>query len=635
MMQKKFTASDLILYLILITLVTLLLSLMYQVDRQWKELKTIQTTLANQTRELQTWRNSASVVSAPVSVVNSAPTTATAQASASSMSSTNAPRSNESIAPAFQRALAATQKPDYAQGDWQVDAFGQELKTLTPLVSSDAYASEIQSYILESLINRNPDTLEWQGLIAKSWTTSPDGLTITFNMRDDVRFADGVALTAEDVAFTFTFIMNEDIAAARSRAYLEKIASVKALDKYTVEFIFKEPYFEAFELAGSLSILPKHIYEPYLKKPLEFNESKAILVGSGPYKLPDNANWTPDKGTVELVRNERYWGLAPTYNRLLWRIIKNDSARLTTYRNGEIDSYGARPKEYQTLKEDTQIMSKSQNFEYMPPVAGYTYIAWNQQINGKPTLFADKRVRQAMTLITDRERLIKDIFLGYGEIAVSPFSPTSKQHNPTISPWPYDLARAQALLKEAGFIDSNNDGVLDKDGQPLEFKLSYNDANEDTKRMVLLLKDLYARAGIRMTPFPQEWPVMIEALDKRTFEAITLGWTSGIETDIYQMFHGSQTKTGGDNFINYQNPALDQLIDQARATVDEAKRMPLWKEAEALLHEDQPYTFLFRRKTLLFVDKRIQNVQMTKIGLNLGLIPGETYVPKPMQRYSQ
>ncbi len=620
-MQKRFSASDIILYIILLTLITLLLSLMYQVDRQWKELKTIQSTLADQTKQLQA-RN----------IGSSATTVIAATAPASTSTAIN---SKTALGDAFKRAVAVTQHPDYSQGDWQVDAFGQDLKTLTPLVSSDAYASQVQSYIFESLLKRNPDTLEWQGFIANSWSVSPDGLTITFKMREDVTFSDGVPMTAKDVVFSFDFIMAEDIAAARSRAYLEKLKSVKALDNYTVEFVFKEPYFEALELAGTIDIMPKHFYEPYLKKANEFNESKAILLGSGPYKMPENSNWTPDKGTIELVRNERYWGLAPTYNRLLWRIIKNDSARLTTYRNGEIDNYGARPKEFQTLKADNQFMAKSQSFEYMPPVVGYSYIAWNQMIEGKPTFFADKRVRQAMTLLTDRERLVKDVLLGYGEIAVSPFSPTSKQHNNAISPWPYNVTRAQELLKEAGFSDSNNDGVLDKDGKPLEFKLTYADSNEDTKRMVLLLKDLYAKAGVRLIPFPQEWPVMIEAMDKRTYEAMTLGWTSGIETDIYQMFHSAQIKDNGDNFMHYQNSELDKLIDEARKTVDESKRMPLWRQAEGILHEDQPYTFLFRRKTLLFIDKRIQNIQMTKVGLNAGIIPLETYVPKPMQRYSQ
>lgn len=128
---------------------------------------------------------------------------------------------------------------------------------------------------------------------------------------------------------------------------------------------------------------------------------------------------------------------------------------------------------------------------------------------------------------------------------------------------------------------------------------------------------------------------MLEAMDKKDFDAITLGWTSGIETDIYQMFHSTQTQSGGDNFINYKNPQLDKLIDQARATVDESKRMPLWQQAERIMYEDQPYTFLMRRQTLAFIDKRIHNLQMTKLGLNRGLIPVENYVPAAMQKYTQ
>ena len=518
-----------------------------------------------------------------------------------------------------------------------MDAFGTNLKTITPLVSTDAYASNVQSYVLESLITRNPDTLEWEGLIAKNWKVSEDGLVISFQLRDDVSFSDGEPLTAEDVVFTFDFIMTEAIQAPRDRAYLEKIKNVKANGKYEVVFTFKEPYFEALSLAGGMSILPKHFYATYLKEPQKFNESKGLLLGSGPYKLIDPKNWTPDKGNVELVRNERYWGdVQPSYNRILWKIIQNDSARLTTYRNGDIDNYSARPVEYQELKKDAQIIAKSQNFEYMPPVVGYSYIGWNQQRAGKPTRFADKRVRQAMTYLTDVSRVIKDVFLDYAEPAVSPFSETSKQHDNALQPYTFNLDKAKALLKEAGYEDRNGDGVLeDKAGKPFEFKLTYLESNEDTKRMVLLLKDLYARAGVRMIPFPQEWPVMLENLDKKDFEAITLGWTSGIETDLYQIFHSAQAISNGDNYISYKNPALDKLIVEARRTVDEDKRMPLWQQAERILYEDQPYTFLMRRKSLLFVDKRIHNVLMTKLGLNLGSLPLENYVPAAQQKYTQ
>ncbi|MEQ1544776.1 peptide-binding protein [Methyloglobulus sp.] len=618
-MQKQLTARDWILYSLLSLLILLLLLAMYQIDRQWLKLTEMETAMSEQSKDMRELR------------------VAVASGAVSNKPTTNSTEANGDVAQAFKRALAASRLPDYAQGDWSVDSFSTNIKTITPLVSSDLYASNVQSNVLESLITRNPDTLEWEGLIAKSWKISDDGLVISFQMRDDVSFSDGQPLTAEDVVFSFDFIMTEAIQAPRERAYLEKIKAVKANGKYEVVFTFKEPYFEALSLAGGMSILPKHFYASYVKEPQKFNQSKGLLLGSGPYKLTDPKNWTPDKGNIELVRNERYWGdVPPSFNRILWKVIQNDSARLTTYRNGDIDSYSARPVEYQELKKDEQLIAKSQNFEYMPPTVGYSYIGWNQERAGKPTRFADKRVRQAMTYLTDVSRIIKDVQLNYAEPAVSPFSNTSKQHNGSLQPYPFNLAKAKALLTEVGYEDRNGDGVLeDKSGKPFEFKLTYFQANEDTKRMVLLLKDLYARAGVRMIPFPQEWPVMLENLGKKDFDAITLAWTSGIETDLYQIFHSSQAISNGDNYISYKNPELDKLIEQARRTVDESKRMPLWQSAERILYEDQPYTFMMRRKSLLFVDKRIHNLQMTKLGLNLGSLPLENYVPVAQQKYTQ
>jgi peptide/nickel transport system substrate-binding protein len=616
-MQKSLTFRDWLVYSLLCITLLLLILTMYQIDRQWLKLSEMQTALQEQANALRELR----------SLISSG----TLEPRVAGHSEKN------HIAPSFQRAHAASQLPDYAQGDWSVEAFGTNIKTITPLVSADAYAANVQSYVLESLITRHPDTLTWEGLIARSWQISEDGLTIRFQLRDDVRFSDGEPLTADDVVFSFDFIMNPTIQAPRERAYLEKLQSVKALGPYEVEYRFKEPYFEALSLAGGMAILPKHFYGPYLKEPQKFNESKGLLLGTGPYKLMGSRNWTPDQGNIELVRNDHYWGdVQPTYHRILWKIIQNDSARLTTYRNGDIDTYSARPMEYQNLKQDQQIQGKSHNFEYMPPVVGYSYIGWNQFRAGKPTRFADPRIRQAMTYLTDVNRVIKDVFLDYAEPAISPFGNSSRQHDASLSPYRYDLDKAKALLKTAGYEDRNGDGVLeDKTGQVFEFKLTYLESNEDTKRMVLLLKDLYARAGVKLIPFPQEWPVMLENLDKKDFEAITLGWTSGIETDLFQMFHSSQAISKGDNFIGYQNPELDKLIDEARRTVDENRRMPLWQKAEHILYEDQPYTFLMRRKSLLFLDKRIHNLQMTKLGLNHGFLPMENYVPLAQQKYGR
>ncbi len=626
-MKKLQVSRDWILYTLLGLLICLVALAMFQIDRQLQKLSELHSALSEQSNDMQGLRSNLSSEILP------------------KISETNVATNNE-VAVVFKRAQTASHQPDYARGDWSVDAFFTNIKTLTPLVSTDLYASIVQNYVQEPLIALNPDTLEWQGVIAKSWNISDDGLVLTFDLRDDVSFSDGVPLTAEDVVFTFNFTMTEAIQAPSTRAYLDKIKEAKAIGKYQVQFVFKEPYFQALYSAGNLlSIMPKHFYEAYLKEPQKFNESKGLLLGSGPYKLPDPINWTPDKGNIELVRNERYWGdVQPSYNRILWKVILNDSARLTTFRNGDIDFYLAVPSEYQALKDDAQMAAKSQNFAYLNATKGYRYIGWNQQLNGKPTRFADKRVRQAMTYLTDVSRIINDVYFGYAEQAVGPFFTNSKQHDNNLQPYQFDLDKAKALLKEAGFEDRNGDGVLeDKAGQPFEFKLIYLQSKEEYKRYVLLLKDLYARAGISMIPFPLEWPVLLERIKNKDFDAVSMGWTSDVEAYLYQTFHSSQTLSNGDNFISYKNPALDKLIEEAGRTVDSDKRMALWQQAERIIYQDQPYTFLFSPLDLLFVDKRIANVKSTKLGLNLanvsginlGPLPLETYVPAGRQKYTQ
>lgn len=622
-MEKRFNKKDMVLLSVLSLIILLIVLAMYMIDRQWLKMSEIQRNMQEQANDIRDLRGEVRSLNRQLD---------NGQISSNSKNPT---RKKNVMPPSFERAYEASRQADYAEGDWLVTAFGTGIKTLTPLVSQDAYSSEVQAYVFESLLSRNPETLEWQGLIAKSWTVSEDGLTISFDMQRDVKFSDGKPLTADDVVFTFNFIMNDLIAAPRERAYLKKIKKVIAVNKYKVTFQYKEPYFNALSLAGTLSILPKHFYVKYLKNPQSFNESKGLLLGSGPYRLKDPVGWTPDQGLVELVRNPRYWGaVQPSFERVIWKVIENDSARLTTFRNQEVDMYSARPVEYKKLVQDKQLKERTQHFNYMSPTAGYSYIAWNQKRKNKTTRFADKRVRQAMTYLTDRERLNNEIMLGYAETAISPFSPRSKQHDKSLVPRKYNPTKAKELLVQAGYEDRDGNGILeDKQGNDFSFELVYFQDSEDSKRMVLFLKDLYARAGILLKPKPTEWSVMIDLLTSRDFDAITLGWTSGVETDIYQYLHGSQVEKNADNFVNYINPELDKLIDKARATVIEKDRMPLWKNCERILYEDQPYTFLMRRQSLRFIDNRIKNIKNTNLGLNFSQIPIEIYVPSKQQKY--
>ncbi len=623
-MENRFTVKDFFFFLTLLVILVGLLATMHMIDRQWQKMSQMEAALKEQAGDFRQLRQAYGKLAKGV-----------ASGAMTAKTSESAPPTS-GVPAAFAAAKAVSELPDYAEGDWLVQAFANSLKTITPLVSSDVYASNVQGFVQESLLSRNSETLEWEGLIAESWEVSEDGLHFKFKLRPNVTFSDGTPLTADDVAFTYRFIMDSRIKAPRERAYYEKIASVTADGPHAVEFIFTEPYFDSLTLAGGMNILAKHFYEPYLEEPERFNQSKGLLFGSGPYRLSDPKGWTPDKGVVELERNPRYWGpVQPSFNRIIWKIIENETARLTSYRNGEIDTYSAQAREYKKrLLKDEQLMARSQNFEYLPPTTGYRYIGWNQKRKGKPTRFADKRVRQAMTYLSDKQRIVDEIMLGYGEPAVGPFNPQGKQHASDLKVRHLDIEKAKDLLKQAGYEDRNGDGLLeDESGKPFRFELVYPQGSEQYTSLVLFLKDAYARAGVQLVPKATEWSVMIDLLDKKDFEAISLGWSASLESDLYQIFHGDQSKDNGDNFINYQNPELDKLIEEARSTVDEDKRMPLWQAAERILYEDQPYTFLTRSKSLVLVNKRMKNARVTPTGLNMSDMPIGWYVPAAEQKY--
>lgn len=612
-MENRFGVRDLIVTVLLLALIGSVWLSMKQADRHKEQLDQIQAIVSAQTKDLTRIENQLT------------------QGIVTVGASTQPANSGADRDP-FEHVRAAQKQPGYARGDYFVDVFSVVPDKLTPIISSDAYSSMVQAQVLENLCDRDERTLDWKPVLATAWRISADGLRIEFDLRQNVLFSDGEPLTADDFVWTFDWIMNPDVEAPRHRSYFEKVAKVEKLSDKTIVFIFKEPYFDSFSLAASFSPLPKHFYAK--RTPTEFNRSTGLLLGTGPYRMPDPESWKPEPGKpIELLRNDRYWGQPAPFDRWVFRVIDNDQARLTTFRNGELDAIYPTAEQYKSMLDDKELLKRTQHFEYDSPTAGYVYVAWNQKREGKPTIFADKRVRQAMTMLIDRNRIVQDVMLGYANVATGPFNPLSKQCDPAIQPWPYDPARAKELLKQAGFEDRDNDGVLESPTkQPLKFKLMYPAKSETYKRVVLFMKDSMATAGVVLEPDPTEWNVLIGRLEKREFDASSLGWTAGLEGDLYQIFHSSQIEGTGDNAISYSNPELDKAIEQARSTVDEATRMPIWRKAHQIMHDDQPYTFMFIRKSMSFIDGRFRNVQQTKLGLNPQL---EWWVPAELRRWTK
>jgi peptide/nickel transport system substrate-binding protein len=463
---------------------------------------------------------------------------------------------------------------------------------------------------------------------------------MTFHLREDAAFSDGHPLTAEDVVFTFDWIRNPEVNAPRDRAYMTTLKEVKALDSQTVRFVFSDSYFKNFETAALTSVMAKHFYSKFT--PNQFNEKTGLLIGSGPYMLENPETWAPGNG-VKLIRNPRYWGTPETFDRISFSEIQEEAAEMVMYGNQEHDMIRCTPEMFDKLTADERIMKFSQKFRYSSPYGGYSYIGWNQKRmkNGveTTTLFADKRVRQAMTMLIDRERMAKDIFRGYATVASGPFAPNGPQSDPKVKPWPYDEKKAKELLKEAGFADKDGDGVLDgPDGNAFKFTLTYPGGQDIYEKIILFLRDNLARGGIVMEPERLDWPVLVDRLNHSDFDAVILGWSSVPESDAFQVFHSSQIKDQGDNRTSYSNPELDKAIENARKTMDTAKRMEYWHKVHRILHQDQPYTFLMNRDALKLINNRIHNVETSAVGLNFeylngGMIPW--FIPKDQQQRAQ
>ncbi len=613
-MGNRFGFKDLIIVVLLVTVIGLVLLSMKQYDRQWEVMQSINTQLKEHTGDLADIRRQ---IKQGVSVV-------TTQASV--RTPTGDEWQGAGVDP-FERIEAAEKMAGYSKGDWLKDSFGTQVAKITPLVSRDAYGATIQSNVMESLIQRDPVTFQWQPVLAESWKISEDGLTYRFKLRKDTTYSDGVPVKAQDFKYMYDWTMNPEVDCPTAREMLKKIVSCTVINDYEVEFKFDEPFFSALELAGGMSPLPKHFYSKYSAK--EFNAHPGLLLGTGPYRMETPDGWSTGKPLI-LYRNQRYWGKAPGFDRMVYDQVDNPKAQVNMYRNKELDMLMAQPEQLKFLKEDPEVMSRSNVKEYERITGGYGFIAWNQKRNGQPTAFADKRVRQAMSYLMDYERLHKQVLLGYGIPVTGPFNRGGPQADKSLMPYTTDVAKAQKLLEEAGFKKGPDGVILAPDGKPFRFKITIPTGTGFWEKVMLSLKDNMAKVGVQMDIDPLEWAVFDEHLKQRDFDALCMAWGSGIESDIYQMFDSSQWESGGDNFTAYKNPELDKLIAEARRTIDEDKRMKLWQACHRLLYEDQPYTFLYTRRAIAVIDKRIQNVQVIPVGLNGR---EEWFVPKGQQRW--
>jgi peptide/nickel transport system substrate-binding protein len=549
-------------------------------------------------------------------------------------------------------------------GDWLVSHILSDPEQLNPLTSNDAGSASILNSIFDSLLDRHPQTLELRPQLAAARPQiSDDKLTYTFTIRRDAHFQDGKPLTGEDVLFSLKAIKNPWVNAPFRRVYYQSLVQADLSDDSTLRLVAKEPYFLNESVLGGFHVLPRHYYDPEgLLDSLSVAELAAMRpgdaaaeaspqetrarkfaeqfntnfarnpMGSGPYKFH---SWKTGQEVV-LQRDPRYWGLGkegidqPYIDQRTLRVFNNPDAALVALKAGEIDAMSLLP--IQHLKQSSGARFDKQFAKHLFFAPGYSYIGWN---NTHP-IFSDIRVRQAMTYLTNRQQMVKTILFELGEVVHSPIYLFRPEYDKTLVPHPYDPEKARHLLGEAGWKDTDGDGILDKmiDGQkvPLRFEIKFNSGNEIRKSVALTLQDELKKHGIDASVRQLDWTIYLDDVRNHKFDAMILGWgMTATEPDDYQVWHSSQAENKGSNHISYKNARVDALLEEYRRTFDAQKRIELYREFQQILHQEQPYTFLFIQKSVLAVDRRFQNITLYPAGPRAL----EWWVPKAQQRYHE
>ena len=478
-------------------------------------------------------------------------------------------------------------------------------ENLLPILGEKYFTSFPSEKFLRS---EEPDTPQqiskeqWVSLARDILPPFEHNPVILFRLRPNVKFHDGHVLDATDVKFTYEAIMNPKNLSPRIPDY-EPVKQLEVVDPLTVRIVYKRLYSPAIG-TWAMGILPEHLLnndalraEAFRKgldpdkmsmRQSDFSRSP---VGSGPFVFKE---WRSDQ-YIALDRFDQYWEGPPNYKRYVYRIIPDLLTEEMEFYAGTVDTYGVQPHQVQRLERDFRYQSFS-GLSF-----GYTYIGYNLR---RPP-FDDRRVRTALGMAVDVNKIIQYVLYGQGEPITGPFPKQTEYYDRNIAPLPYDPEGALRLLQEAGWKKSS-DGWLEKDGKRFQFTLITNSGNDIRKSVMAIVQDAWRQIGIDVRTDLLEWSVFIqERVNKLDFDALVLGWQMGIEPDLYQIWHSSQINPYQLNFAGFKNHEADDLIVKIRQEYDYERQVSDCHRLHEIIAHEQPYTFLYVGKWTAILDKRI------------------------------
>lgn len=471
--------------------------------------------------------------------------------------------------------------------------------TANPTMFNEFYATDSPSNLLakfmyDSLIKVD-ENLEPQPSLATDWEYSDEDKKYTFNLREDVTWHDGEKFTADDVVFSYSIALHEDYTGART-SYFSSIEKIEATDDYTVEITFNTPDAKLLPIALAFNVLPEHILGDVPNADLanhDFNTKNPI--GTGPFKFDE---WKQGQ-YVRFVANDDYWDGRPNFDSITSKIVSDSNAQLAQFEAGDIHFLKVSEENVSTAQ---QFVDQGKADITVTPTTSYSYIGYNLE----NPLFESKKVRQALTHALDRQAMVDSVINGNGEIANHPGLPFSWAFNEDVPTFDYDPEKAKELLAEEGW-EENSDGILEKDGLVFEFELKTNQGNKVREKLMAVAQEQWAEVGVKANLKIVEMSALSAELNEKKFDANMGGWGLRDDPSLSPYFHSDEIEKGF-NRGSYSNPELDKVIDQGDEIIDPEERVQYLEESQAIVAEDQPYTFLYYPNANIIYSTNVDNV---------------------------
>lgn len=482
-----------------------------------------------------------------------------------------------------------------------------EPKSLNPLVASSTQSQDIINLMFLTLLVEEADFLSFKPNLAERWSYSEDSLSITFRLRDDVRWHDGEPVRAADVRFTWQMQVDPRVGWA-SRSLKDRIDDVEIVDDHTVTFRFAGRYPYQLHDANDGVVVPSHLLAAVPPDSMRTSGFGRKPIGNGPYRF---ARWIPGQ-YIELERDANYYLEGRPYlERVGFRIVPDMTSLVTQLKAGEIDCLESVPLD--ALPDIEKHYPDITIYEYMS--RGMVFIVWNLESE----LFADREVRRALAMAIDAQEIVDTLWRGMANVSDSPMHPVLWAHDADMQPIAYDPERARVELARAGWVDSNNDGVLDKNGRRFEFEMTVNQGMQVRADVMTMAQEYLRRVGIKVNARVLEWGAFMDGVVKGDFASCVLGWKVGTRADLFSFWHSSASPPGGFNASRYRNARVDELIELARSTPDIRQAGELWHECQRIIYEDQPIFFLAVPHDVVALRKKFCGVEPNAHGFFVNL----------------